>query len=149
MAALAALSPENRAARLILTVIAAIGVVTLHRAGASRVAARAEIWSLLRLHGGTTGASVQRAVAAVRKLVAAPHDELKAVAFAALAAADVYATRVRDDFQKAFARLEAPRAIGVVEVAILGGNALHALLRSKDRASIKCAPYGWAREGAD
>src|SRR5436190_14737232 len=71
--------------------------------------------------------SVKLAVAAAaRQLVTASHDELKAIAFAALVAADVYAARVADDLEITAAAHAAPRPVGVEGVRILGGNALHA-----------------------
>jgi len=78
---------------------------------------------------------VKRTAAAVRQLVAATHEELKPVTFAALVAADVHAADIADDFEISGARLMPPRAIGVEDMPILCGYALHALYLSKDWAS--------------
>jgi hypothetical protein len=70
----------------------------------------------------------QSAVASVSQLVAASHDELKPVTFAALIAADVHAASVGNNFEIPDARLVTPAAVGVEDVGVLGGNALHAFI---------------------
>ena len=83
---------------------------------------------------------VKLTVAAVRQLVTSAHQELKPVTFAAFVAADVYAADIADDFKISGTRLMPPRAIGVEDMPIFCGYALHALYLSKDWASREAAP---------
>ncbi|HUP93845.1 MAG TPA: hypothetical protein VM164_02975 [Burkholderiales bacterium] len=130
--------------------IAAIRVLALHGAAASGIAARTKIGKLGRSHAQACAIwrLVKLTVAAVRQLVAATHEELKPVTFTALVAADVYAADIADDFKISGARLMPPRAIGVEEVPILCGNALHARYLSKDWASHETGPQTFRHETA-
>jgi hypothetical protein len=65
-------------------------------------------------------------IAAVGELVTASHDELESVTFTTLVAAHVHTAGVGDDFQVADARLETPSPVGIENVRILSGYALHA-----------------------
>ena len=83
--------------------------------------------SAFGMFAGTEASQNRLPVTAIGELVAASHDELKPVTFAALTAADVDAARVGDNFQISRARLEPPRTVSVEDMRILCGDALHAL----------------------
>jgi len=137
----AALAAQDGAPCLMFAMVAAIRFV-LHSTAAGRIAARTKFVRLRLRHARVaTRASRAVIVSAVGQLVAPAHHELKPVTLAAFAAAHEHPGRIAYDFEMTRARLTTPCAIGIEDMPVLGGNALH------DRASARLVPHRPAAVG--